>query len=131
MSKFKSILDHIGHALVDVFKVGTTIAAVAQPFIAAAFPQVAPLYTSALNEAIQVQALATAAGAGPGSGPQKLAIAFTNIEPTIKQFFSQNNMPYDQATASKWLSAVVDTINLLPAPVAPAQISAPAVPAAA
>jgi len=61
MSKFKSILDHIGHALVDVFKVGTTVAAIAQPFIATAFPQVAPLYTSALNEAIQVQALATAA----------------------------------------------------------------------
>jgi hypothetical protein len=126
-----TFLQHVGIALKNVLHIGEKIAVAAEPIIDIAFPNVAPIYNSAIGLAISAESTEAHL---TGTGPQKLAQTLTNIEPQIAEWAKQNGIEWDQPGIQKWLSAVVDTLNLIPAPVAAAAAlgaTAPAVAAAA
>ena len=125
-----TFLQHVGIALKNVLHIGEKIAVAAEPIIDIAFPNVAPIYNSAIGLAISAESTEAHL---TGTGPQKLAQALANIEPQIEEWAKQNGIAWDQPSIQKWLSAVVDTLNLIPAPAAAAAAvgAAPAVAAGA
>lgn len=110
-----SFLQHLGSTLKKILGIGVKVATVAEPIVDIAFPAVAPLYNSAIGLAAAAEGIAP----GPGTGAQKLAQVLASIEPEIAAWAKQNNITWDQAAIEKWLSAVVDSLNLIPAPNAP------------
>jgi hypothetical protein len=124
-----TFLQHVGVALKNVLHIGERVAIGAEPIIDIAFPNVAPLYNSAIGLAISAESTEAQL---TGTGPQKLAQTLANIEPQVAAWAKQNGIEWNQADIQKWLSAVVDTLNLIPAPAAAAAAAAaPAVAAAA
>jgi len=111
----QTFLQHVGSFFKDIFKVGTEVAAVAEPIVDLAFPEIAALYNSAINAAMQAESAATAAGQQNGSGPQKLSFAISAIEPIALQWLSANKITMSTTQFQTWLSAVVDTLNMIPA----------------
>ena len=123
-----TFLQHVGIALKDVLHIGEKVAIAAEPIIDIAFPNVAPIYNSAIGLAISAESTEAQL---TGTGPQKLAQLLNNIEPQVAAWAKQNKIEWDQAAIQKWVSAVVDTLNMIPAPTAvPAAAPAPAVVAA-
>jgi hypothetical protein len=116
-----TFLQHVGVVLKDVLHIGERAAAVAAPIINIAFPDVAPIYNSAIGLAISAE---SAEAKLQGTGPQKLAQALANIEPQVADWAKQNGIEWNQADIQKWLSAVVDTLNMIPAPAAAAVAAA-------
>lgn len=96
-----------------VIKDAVVVAKVAEPVIDLAFPFVAPLYNSAVGLAIGAEAMAPTL---TGTGPQKMAQLMLSLVPQVEAWAQQNGIVWDQAGIQKWASAVVDTINLIPAP---------------
>lgn len=111
-----NFLDHVGNFLKKLLHIGTEVATIAEPIVATAFPQVAPIYVSAIGLATAMQATAASV---PGTGPQKLAGLVTALLPEIEAWTKQNGIVWAQADINKWASAVVDTIKLIPAPTQP------------
>ena len=107
-----SFLQHVG----GIFKKVLGIAAAAEPIITVAFPEVAPLYNTTVGLAIGAEAMAPTAS---GTGPQKLQQLMTSLEPMASAWAKQNGITWPEADIQKWASAVVDTINLIPAPPTP------------
>lgn len=118
-----SFLSHIGSFFKSVLHIGETAATIAEPFVITAFPDIAPLYTSALGLAVAAEATAPSL---TGTGPQKLAQLVANLTPQAEAWAAKNGIVWSNADINKWASAVVDTMNLIPAPTA-----TPAPPAAA
>ena len=108
-----SFLDHLGNVVKRILHIGDEAAILAEPFVVAAFPEVAPLYNSALGLAATVQAAAVTAS---GTGPQKLSQLVTALLPIARKFANDNNLNWPDAEIQKWASAVVDTMDLIPAP---------------
>lgn len=113
-----SFLASVGNFFRKALHIGEVAATVAEPIVLTAFPDIAPLYTSAIGLAISAESSAAAA---TGTGPQKLANVVTSLTPMAEKFFAQNGIQMDQAALAKWTSAVVDTLNLIPAPTAAKQ----------
>jgi len=111
-----SFLQHVGSIFKKALGIATAVAQVAEPIVAVAFPEVAPLYNTTVGLAIGAEAMAPTA---TGTGPQKLAQLMTSLEPMAASWAQQNGITWPQADIQKWASAVVDTINLIPAPQAP------------
>jgi len=116
-----SFLQHVGNFFKRILHIGIVAAEVAEPLVAAEFPDIAPLYQSAIGLAVSEEATATAA---TGTGATKLANVVAKGWPQAQAFFAANGITVDQAAYEKWVSAVVDTLNLLPAPAAVADASA-------
>ncbi len=112
-----SLLQHLGSILKRILHIGEVAATVAEPFILAEFPAIAPLYTSALGLAITAEASAPSL---TGTGPQKLSQLVANLVPQAEAWAAQNKITWPTAEITKWASMVVDTMNLIPAPAAPA-----------
>jgi hypothetical protein len=111
MSSAPSFLQHLGSILMKILHIGEQAAIVAAPVVQLAFPEVAPLYTSAIGLAIAAET--TAAGAS-GTGTQKLASVVAGLTPLAEQFAAQNNLTLDNTKVNAWASAVADSLNLLP-----------------
>lgn len=108
-----TFLQHLGQTLKKVLGIATTVATAAEPIIDIAFPAVAPLYNSAVGLAIGAEGLAPTL---TGTGPQKLAQLVASLLPQAEAWAKQNGIDWPEAEITKWASAVVDTINLIPAP---------------
>lgn len=108
-----SFLSHVGALLRKVLHIGEELAVVAEPLVAARFPDITPLYNSAIGLALSAESTAAKA---TGTGPQKLAIVVSQLLPVANEFLTKNNISMDEAAVNKWASAVVDTLNLIPAP---------------
>lgn len=109
-----TFLDHIGNAIKKILG----IANASEPLVdlglaAAGLGGIIPLYNSALGLATGAQALAPTVS---GTGPQKLAQLTASLLPMAKQFAVANRLSWPDAEIQKWASAVVDTMNLIPAP---------------
>lgn len=108
-----NILSHIGSVLKKILHIGEEAAVVAQPFITLAFPEIAPLYASAIGLALAAQASAAPVA---GTGPQKLSQVVVSLLPQIQAFCKQNGIVMDQPAVEKWVSALVESMKLIPAP---------------
>lgn len=124
---FKSVLSDIGNGLKKVFTVGVAAATDAEPFVDIAFPGVAPLFNSVVQQVALAEASAAAAGAENGTGVQKLALVLQSIEGSIAEYEKKNNMttPLTQQQIEALANSVVAFLNALPA-----HTSAAAAPAA-
>jgi hypothetical protein len=104
-----TILQHVG----NFFKAVLGIARAAEPIVDVAFPQIALIYNSAVGLAIGAETMAPTT---TGTGPQKLAQLMAGLTPQVTAWATQNGINWPQADIQKWASAVVDTMNLIPAP---------------
>lgn len=111
-----SFLQHVGSILRSILHIGEQTAIIAAPFVTTAFPELAPIYTSAIGLATAAEATI----AKTGSGPQKLAQLTAELIPKIHEWATANGIQWDDAGIQKWASALVDTINMIPAPTKPA-----------
>jgi hypothetical protein len=108
-----TFLQHLGSTLKTVLHIGVEAAAVAEPIVALAFPEVIPLYQSTLGLAAGAEALAPTV---TGTGPQKLSQLLSTLLPQAQAWAQANNINWPTDEIQKWASAVVDTVNLIPAP---------------
>lgn len=104
-------------AIGNFFRSLVGIAKAAEPIVEVIAPEVAPLYISTLGLAISAE---TALGATSGTGPQKLDSLIASLLPQATAWAKQNNIDWPEDEIKKWASAVVDTINKIPAPTATA-----------
>jgi hypothetical protein len=112
-----TFLDKLGADIVKVFTFAEHTAAAAEPFINVAFPTIAPLFDATLAAVQTSQAIAVLAGKASGSGPQKLALAISNITPVADAFFAAQGIKADNAVIEKWVNAFVALMQTIPAPV--------------
>ena len=112
-----SFLQHLGNFFKSALGIAVKVAAAAEPIVDVAFPEVASIYNSAIGLAVGAEAMAPTL---TGTGPQKLAQLTASLLPPVSAWAKANGVTWDDADIQKWASAVVDTINLIPAPSAPA-----------
>lgn len=110
---FKSVLGAIGHGILVALHVTEAAAVIATPIVATAAPEIAGLYSGLLGAAFSAEAAANGAS---GSGPQKLAIVVAGQLPNILSVLNKNGIQMNNDQITKWASAVVDTLNLIPSP---------------
>lgn len=110
-----TFLQHLGSIVKKVLHISVEAAEIAAPIVNIAFPNVAPIYMSALGLAVGAEGISP----GPGTGTQKLAQVINTLEPQILAWATKNGVNWDSAGIQKWTSAVVDTLNLIPAPSQP------------
>jgi hypothetical protein len=108
-----TFLQHLGGTLKKALRIGITVATDAEPIVALAFPEVIPLYQSTLGLATGVEALAPTT---TGTGAQKLSQLLSSLLPQAQAWAQKNNINWPAEDIQKWASAVVDTVNLIPAP---------------
>jgi hypothetical protein len=119
MASFKTILSDIGSVLKKVFPIATTVAVDAEPIIDLAFPGFAGLYNAGVAAVVKAEGIALAVGSQSGSGTAKLSMAVQEIEPVfISWYQAQYGSTPTLTTIENWLSAVVATLNTIPAPTA-------------
>ena len=111
-----SILQHIGNVLRKILYIGTEVGYVAEPIVDLAFPQVAGIYNSAIGLAMSTEASSSSIS---GTGAQKLGQLTENLVPGMLEWAKKNGIVWSIADITKWASAVVDTVNLIPAPTVP------------
>ena len=121
-----TFLQHVGGIFKGVLNIGTAVAKDAAPIVDIAFPEVAPIYNSAIGLAVAAEASAASA---TGTGPQKLSQLVQNITPQVEAWAKTNGIQWDNAAITKWASAVVDTLNLIPGPAPKVPAPAPPIPA--
>ena len=109
-----TFLQHLGSSLKKALHIGVEVAAEAEPIVALAFPEVMPLYQSTVGLAAGAEALAPTT---TGTGAQKLSQLLTTLLPQAQAWAVHNDINWPAEDIQKWASAVVDTINLIPAPV--------------
>jgi len=106
-----SFLSTVGNVFKKIFGFATNAAVIASPFVIAAFPEIGNIYTSAIGLALKAETLNP-----QGSGPQKLAQLTADLVPQVQAWAKANGIVWNDAEISKWASALVDTLNLIPAP---------------
>lgn len=108
-----SFLQHMGNFFKKALGISVTVAKDAEPIIDTAFPEVASIYNSAVGLATGAEAMAPTS---TGTGPQKLAQLSASLIPQVTAWAAANGVVWNDADITKWASAVVDTINLIPSP---------------
>lgn len=109
-----TFLQHVGNffkGLLGIVKSTEPLADLA--LTAAGLAGLVPIYNSAIGLAVGAEALAPTV---TRTGPQKLAQLIAGLEPQALAWAQANNIVWPAAEIQKWASAVVDTINLIPAP---------------
>ncbi len=109
-----TFLQHVGH----VFKVILGVAERTEPVVdlaltLAGLGGIVPIYNSTIGLAIGAEGTAPTL---TGTGPQKLAQLVASLTPQAQAWALANKINWPAADIQKWASAVVDTINLIPAP---------------
>lgn len=112
-----TFLQHTGNFFKKVLGIAVTVAKDAEPEVDILFPAIAPIYNSAVGLAVGAETMAPTLA---GTGPQKLAQLMVALEPQAVAWAAANGIVWPVADIQKWASAVVDTINLIPAPTSPA-----------
>lgn len=108
-----TFLQHVGSILKKVLHIGTEVAQAVEPEVDLLIPDIAPLYNSAVGLAFTAEASASAT---TGTGTQKLSQLVTNLVPQVEAWAAANGIVWPTADITKWASAVVDTVNQIPAP---------------
>src|SRR5277367_4746150 len=108
-----TFLQHLGSTLKKILGIATQVAADAEPIIDIAFPAIAPLYNTTVGLATGAEALAPTT---TGTGAQKLSQLMAGLLPMAQSWAKTNGINWPEAEIQKWASAVVDTVNLIPAP---------------
>lgn len=125
-TSFTSVLQHIGGFFKKIFDVAVPIAEAAEPVIDLALPGIGALYNSTVSLVANAEMTATAAGAQNGTGAQKLAAVVSALEPLAVQYFKTQGIVADSTTITKWVNAVVASLNAIPAPSATPAATTPA-----
>ena len=113
VTKPATFLQHLGSILRTMLHIGEEAATIAAPFVAVEFPAIIPLYSGVLGLATGAEGMI---GAAPGTGVQKMQMVTPQLIALAQKFATDNKLPWLDADITKWASAVVDTINLIPAP---------------
>jgi hypothetical protein len=108
-----SFLQHMGHFFKRALGLTIEAAQIAEPIVDIAFPEIAGIYNSAVNLAVGAEAMAPTV---PGTGPQKLAALSSFLVPQVLAWAKQNGVVWPESEITKWASAVVDTMKLIPPP---------------
>lgn len=111
--KKESFLGHFGNVLKKILGITITVAKDAEPIVDLAIPAVAPIYNSAVGLALAMQATSQNT---PGTGAVKLAALATALIPEVQAWAVENKIVWLDADITKWASAVVDTLGMIPAP---------------
>lgn len=110
-----TFLQKLGADLKKILHIGVEVATDAAPIIDIAFPSIAPLYNSTLGLATGAEAMAASS---TGTGAQKLQQLVAGLLPQAQSWAAKNGINWPEAEIQKWASAVVDTVNMIPAPAA-------------
>ena len=129
-NKFIGFLETIGtdfekgvEKLEPAIAEGAGIASAAEAPLTALDPALGTIFTATVNEIVTVEQKFAAAGQQSGTGSQKLASVVTTIGPVISQAFEAAGKASDEATVAKYVSALVDFLNAIPASNPPAASS--------
>lgn len=114
--KFVSFLSHVGHFFKVALDKALPFAAAAEPIVGIAFPQLSGLYDSTVAAVAMAEQKAAAAAQQDGSGAQKLADVLAVIAPVATQQLSQAGVKVNSEQLTKYVNAVVASLNALPAP---------------
>jgi hypothetical protein len=112
-TKKVTFLDHIGNFFKTLLHIGVEVAQDVEPIVSLEFPEVVPIYNSAIGLAIAAQATVVNPS---GSGPEKLAQVVSSLVPQVQAWAKENGIVWDDAAITSWASAIVDTLNLIPPP---------------
>lgn len=106
----------IESVLADIFKVGTKIAAVAEPIVVASNPGIGAVYTLSVNTALQIEKDAEAAASQESTHAAKLAAIATAVTPHLTQSAAQAGVsaPTEEKIGA-YAQTVVDGLNVLSA----------------
>lgn len=116
MASFTSILSDIGNGLKKFFTGAVVVATAAEPFVAAIFPGVSPLFNSVVAAVGTAEAAAAAAGAQTGTGTQKLALVLSSVESSFNSYAASNGLAAPNAAQIEAaVNAAVAFLNAIPA----------------
>ena len=118
---FKSVLSSVGHGLKVFFTGAVKVATAAEPFIAAVFPGVAPLFIAITTAVGNAEGNAIAAGSQEGTGAQKLAMVLASVEKDFAAYEAANGItaPHSQEQIAAAVNGIVAFLNALQAPTTP------------
>lgn len=116
-----SFLTHVGNVFKQILGIAITVAKDTEPvadiaLTAAGLGGLVQMYNTGIGLAVGAEAMAPSL---TGTGPQKLAQLVASLTPQAIAWAAQNGVVWPADQITKWASAVVDTINLIPAPTAP------------
>ena len=113
-----TFLQHLGKVFKKVLGITVEVAKDTEPEVdlaltAAGLSGLVGMYNGAVGLAVGAETMAPSL---TGTGPQKLSQLLTTLEPQAIKWAADNNINWPVDQIKKWSSAVVDTINLIPAP---------------
>ena len=114
MASFEGVLSAVGNTLKKFFTGAVAVAQTAEPLVAVCFPGVSDLFNKTVQAVAQAETLAIAAGTQAGTGPQKLAYVVSAVEAEFVKFASTAGVKSDGDTITKWVNAIVASLNSLP-----------------
>lgn len=125
-NKFVSLLQHVGKDLEKGLSIILPLAQVAAPELAAIDPALGAVFSTTLGVVVQTEQKFAAMGKQNGTGTQKFSEALSILSPIVTSQFAAAGKAHDADTVSKYVQAVVDFLNAIPA-----TLQAPATPAPA
>lgn len=121
-NKVVTFLEAVGHDFkvglqkIDPFiKEAVVLGTDAEAEVSALDPALGAILKLTVATVSSIEQKFAAMGQQTGSGVQKLAEVTTILEPVIGQAFSVAGKPSDFPTVQKYISAVVDFLNAIPA----------------
>jgi hypothetical protein len=103
---------HIANIVLDD---ATKVAAISEPIVDIAFPEVAILF----NTTVGLAQTAEAIFGGPGTGAAKLELLAKSLLPAIASWSKTNNINWTGDAQTAFASKVVDAFNMIPASTPP------------
>jgi hypothetical protein len=111
-TKFVTVLDKIGSAFEKFFDKAIPIAEAAEPIVDVAFPFIGPLYNTTVALVKAAEGAAAAAGKQTGTGPQKLALVLTALQPYATQMLQADGVAAPTtAQITNYINSVVAGLN--------------------
>jgi hypothetical protein len=111
-TKFITVLDKIGSVFEKFFEKAIPIAEGAEPIIDIAFPFIGPLYNTTVALVKAAEGAAAAAGKQTGSGPQKLAMVISALQPYATQELQASGVAAPTtAQITAYINSVVAGLN--------------------
>jgi hypothetical protein len=111
-TKFVTVLDKIGSAFEKFFEKAIPIAEAAEPIVDVAFPFIGPLYNTTVALVKAAEGAAAAAGKQTGTGPQKLALVLTALQPYATQMLQADGVAAPTtAQITNYINSVVAGLN--------------------
>lgn len=111
-----TFLQHVGNFFKTVFADVAHAGEALEPVVDTAFPGIGSLYNATVQAVATAETAATAAGSATGSGANKLAAVTAAIEPIAIAYLKEQGIHANSSQIKAWTTAVVATLNALPAP---------------